>query len=116
MKKPKKNKDGWVPVRRGKIYCSPACGGNCTHKEFLSATRKANALAKELGVGWKPVVRENLGWNFRAVLGVFEVFQDLGCYTAFFNGPKQFIGSAETPRRAVLNSLHEAREGFFQEP
>ena len=54
----------WKPVHRGKIYCSPRCGGKCTHAAFLKATRDAEALAKRVGDGWKPRVWENLGWHY----------------------------------------------------
>ena len=57
--------DGWTPVRRGAIFCSPLCGGNCTHAAYLRAKRAATALAKELGPLWEPIVNENLGWHWK---------------------------------------------------
>lgn len=54
----------WTPVRRGAIYCSPACGGGCTWAAFQEATGNADALAKRIGGGWKPRVWENLGWHY----------------------------------------------------
>jgi hypothetical protein len=64
------NRD-WTPVRNGKYYCSPACGGHCTYEAFEKATKDAEALAqlcaKEIGGVWKPVVHENLGWHWHVV-------------------------------------------------
>jgi hypothetical protein len=59
----------WKPRRNRGIYCSPACGGGCTHREFTDATRRAAKLAARLGDGWKPRVWENLGWHYTVELG-----------------------------------------------
>lgn len=68
MKTPKKEleefRKGWTPIRRGHIYCSPRCGGGCTHKAYHMAHRKAQALAKRLGKPWAARVWENLGWHW----------------------------------------------------
>lgn len=48
-------------------YCSPACGCDCRRSAYLKAKVAASVLAKELGKGWRPVVRENMGWHFYAV-------------------------------------------------
>jgi|GEM_PF-6727060 hypothetical protein len=62
----------WTPIRKGEIYCSPACGGDCTHAEFLKANRDAEALikkcGKEVGGKWEKRVFENLGWHFEVSL------------------------------------------------
>jgi hypothetical protein len=61
----------WKPVRRGHIFCAPACGVGCTHAAYLLAHERANALCASLdrtsGKGWKPHVWENLGWYYNAV-------------------------------------------------
>jgi hypothetical protein len=57
----------WAPVRRGKIYCAPACGGDCTFTAYQQAQRRAKALAKKLGMGWTIRVWENLGWYYEVV-------------------------------------------------
>jgi hypothetical protein len=65
----------WTPVRRGKTYCSSACGSGCTVREHQRAVRDADALVKKLrGTGWRAVVWENLGWHFRAVSGPVQVY------------------------------------------
>lgn len=51
----------WNPVRKGVIYCSPNCGGGCTHNSYKRACRESEALAESLGKGWTPEVWENLG-------------------------------------------------------
>lgn len=61
--------DRWKPVRSGRFYCSPACGGGkfCTWAEFQTATKKAEVLAarmRERGGKWEPRVHENLGWHY----------------------------------------------------
>lgn len=55
-------KRDWTPVRRGKTFCSPACGGKCTKAAHDEAQRKAKELAARLGPGWRPRVWENLDW------------------------------------------------------
>lgn len=39
----------WTPVRSGPHYCSPACGGNCTHMAYLEAQAEAQQLLDDLG-------------------------------------------------------------------
>lgn len=56
----------WKPVRRGALYCAPACGGGCTWAAYGEAHRKGNELARRLGPGWSPNVWENLGWHYSA--------------------------------------------------
>ena len=75
MKKSKKvvedEIDRWKPVLRGKIYCSPACGGGvqfgCTKWAHDAAVRNAAKLAARMGPEWTPRVWENLGWHYEAV-------------------------------------------------
>jgi len=57
----------WKPKRRGAIYCSPACGANCTWAEHQWAKREAKVLAKHLGKGWEPRVWENMRWFWKVV-------------------------------------------------
>jgi hypothetical protein len=57
----------WKPVRQGNIYCAPACGGNCTYSAYQQAERRANQLAKKLGVGWTVRIWENLGWYYKVI-------------------------------------------------
>lgn len=57
----------WVAVRRGKIYCAPACGSNCTFAAFSKATELASKLCAKLGPEWEPRITENMGWHYRAV-------------------------------------------------
>jgi len=55
------------PVRKGATYCAPFCGRGCTWAEHQAAKKKAAALQKIMGHGWKPVVWENLGWHYKVV-------------------------------------------------
>ena len=63
---PLKADDRWTPKLAGEIFCSPACGANCTKKNFDEATESARVLASQLGYGWEPRVWENMGWHFEA--------------------------------------------------
>lgn len=66
--------DRWKPIRSGRFYCSPACGGGkfCTWAQYQEATKKAAALTEKLkkavGGNWEPHVHENLGWHYHARL------------------------------------------------
>jgi len=111
-----KKKLTWDPVRRGKIYCSPACGHDCTHRDYLAAVRGAERLARRLGPGWKAEVWENLGWHYRAIVkvrgGRLEVYaKSFGSYSASVG---REMGSGKTPRAAIEATLRrmedEARE------
>jgi hypothetical protein len=51
------------------------------------------------------VVWENLGWFYKVVKGVFEVYPNsfgkVTEYTTYFQGTQQFIAKAETPEDAL---------------
>ncbi len=93
----------WKPVRKGRVFCAPACGSGCTREAYLKAKAAARKLCATLGPGWKPSVSENMGWHYSAILGVMTVVLLTGddTYTAYFNGPTQFLGHAKSPRKAV---------------
>lgn len=107
---------GWTPRRRGEIYCSPLCGGRCTHAAYKEAHHKADALCKRLGAGWEPRVWENMGWYFSARKGVATMHVNeyrlkskvTTHYTVYFNSVQQTVASADTPEdalRAVARTL-----------
>ena len=52
----------WKVVRKGKIYCAPACGGYCTLAQYRTMKKHAEKMCKQLGKGWKPKLTHNLGW------------------------------------------------------
>lgn len=83
----------WTPVRKGDIYCSPACGAGCKFSDFKKATADAKALCKKLGPGWKPRVWENLMWHFEARRGFMSIspLGDTGKYTSLL-GTKEGLG------------------------
>lgn len=70
MKKQKEELDRWQPIRRGEIYCSPACGYNCTKASHELAQIRAERLAETLNrmaggfSDWLPRVSENGKWNY----------------------------------------------------
>lgn len=102
----------WKPVRRGAIYCAPACGASCTWAEYQTALEKAKALSKMLGAGWKPIVFENMGWHFKANKGECSVRQyGATGYNAFLDAEGgQFIGRGKTALSAYGHALRQMRE------
>lgn len=113
----------WKPVRRGNVFCAPACGRGCTIAEYREAERKAKRLALRLsGVdtdvksgAWKPIIHENLGWHFHVNKGAVSVYQySITQYAACLNlnGPwgGNMWARASSPERAVKDLLTSARK------
>jgi hypothetical protein len=67
----------WKPIRRGQVYCSPACGRGCTRLAFEKATACAKTLARLLP-GFEPRVWENLGWHWEVCCGSLTVGPRVG--------------------------------------
>ena len=59
-------KNNWKPIRRNEIYCSPSCGGDCKHSDYLRAKEISSIVAKTMK-DYKPNVWENLGWHWSIV-------------------------------------------------
>lgn len=105
-----KSKRNWTPVLDGDIYCSPACGFNCTLAKHDEAVAGANALVEELGTDWFPRVWENGNWYYSAkhkredieVVGDYRSNGYLRCY---YNGPVQQLGKGETATEAFLDAV-----------
>lgn len=119
MTKRKRKKLSWKPVRRGDVYCAPACGRGCKLEEYDRAVAGAEALAKDLGRGWKVRVWENLGWFFEVSRGGLRVSPILGRgnegpYMAFLDraGEVGAIWSedGETAREAIHAVIWRARK------
>jgi hypothetical protein len=101
----------WTPRRRGKIYCSSACGGDCKWAAHVKAKLRAKALAKSLGAQWKPRVWENLGWHYSVSCGDVVVHPySFGGYWAAVNGPIQFTASAQSAKGAVVRAIERAKK------
>lgn len=87
-------KPDWTPVRRGAIYCSPACGYDCTFEAYERAHQLAAELAARLGPGWTTDVWENGAWHYcaRSPNGCVKVspIKSGGAW----HGYHAFIGSA----------------------
>lgn len=62
MAKPTWPKGAWTPVRRGKLYCFPACGGGCTWAAYQKAKRDGELVARLLGSNWRARISENCHW------------------------------------------------------
>ena len=77
----------WVPIRRGAIYCSPACGHRCTFTEYKKAHIEATeCLALMKTRGWDIRVWENLGWH----CGLENAKGHLSIHQATFHGKRQY--------------------------
>lgn len=116
----------WVPVLRGKVYCSPACGGGCTKAAHNRAWQDAAATVKKLGGGWMIRVWENLGWHFEVYRGCLKVHpQQRRVYkaagrsvvepggTIYFDTPvQQFVArySGDDPRHAIDEVIAKAED------
>jgi hypothetical protein len=101
------------PRRRGDIYCSPWCGGNCKYADYVKAKEFAAKLCKELGRGWKPHVWENLGWHYEAVSpsGRIKVSPSFGSgYHVGIGEPNcpgsRWNGNGSTPTEAILAAFN----------
>lgn len=93
----------WKPRLRGAVYYSPACGHDCTRKEYDRARARAAKIAGALGKGWKPSVWENMGWHSEAKKGRMSVsFSDIGIphYLAQ-TGERGILGDGSTPLLAL---------------
>jgi hypothetical protein len=112
----------WTPQLRGKIYCSPACGGTkgfCTRAAYDRAVKDSADLAQRLGDDWEPVVWENLGWHWRVGKGcapkdshadhLLEITHHDGTFTAWFQGSRQFICDGPTPEDALGFLMQDVR-------
>lgn len=104
------NSLSWKPVRRGSVYCAPACGGRCTYIAYLKASEKARKLAKRLGKGWKPHVWENLGWHYKVIFktGTLSVHSDNSAWLEV-EGRQWIEDEATTPELNVIKAIEAAR-------
>ena len=115
---------GWVPVLKGKTYCSPRCGRGCTKADHDRAVEKSNALAKRLGPTWEPHVWENLGWHYGVTCGVIDITpshrrRDDGkkwveSYACYIQTKPQFLGEAKTPEAAFSRAAKKLRDCFLE--
>lgn len=110
--------EAWVPVRKGDVYCSPACGGQCKYKAYQWAKRQSAKLVKQAGPGWTARVWENLGWHYAISSPTRHVKVHPSCgggdFLAFL-GPAScsggdFTAYGKTVQEAVRNVVAKARE------
>lgn len=112
--KPTWGPNAWKPVRRGAIYCSPACGFGCKYAHYVKANERGKALAKKMGKGWTFRVWENGTWYYAVTSpdGRIAVhpptFKGSG-YIAFVDNGI-FSAYAKTPRQAVNAVIVEAKK------
>jgi hypothetical protein len=108
---------GWGPVRRGPIYCAPACGFDCTWAAFQQAEKDAAKLCaylkKKLGIRWLPRIWENMGWHYEVhdlASGKMKVYPSIidkkvRSYVAFLGYSRETGGTwaehGDTPELAL---------------
>lgn len=95
------------------IYCSPACGFNCTTKSYDKCHRDADALVEKLEGEWTKRVWENCAWHWKLSKGKMEVKPNNDdTYEAWFQCEKQFItnGDFENAQDAIDKALEMAEE------
>lgn len=119
MLKKEPKKLSWKAVRRGDLYCAPACGRGCTSLEHMTAMNIARAMVERLGQGWKPEISENLGWHawVRSPCGRIRLLADkwrgeLTGYSAFLNHASdhpggKWVGNGATPEAAVKEAIKQ---------
>ncbi len=97
----------WTPVKRGLIYCSPACGNKCTYAEFQKRKKEGVALAKKLGKGWSYTVWENSGWHQKVIspTGDVEIYPP---------SPLRFWATTTRNFTPQLCCSHRTAKGAFQ--
>lgn len=106
----------WTPVRKGGVYCSPACGAGCKHEDYVTAVGRAEGLARrctdEMGGTWKARVWENLGWHWCVFQEGTNVEIGYGGYLAKGTGYSVgFLGG--TPAQvSVRESFETPKEAY----
>jgi hypothetical protein len=114
-----KRRLGWKPVRRGDIYCAPACGCGCTYQAYLRAVAAAKKLAKELP-GFKPHVWENVGWHYSVVAhgGRVSVYNNFGSYNVLASLVNPHAGDPEwgnVTARSAKKAIQKLRANLCRE-
>lgn len=104
----------WIPVLKGEIFCSPACGGKCKKSAYDKAIQISNEIASQLGEGWIPEVFENLGWYWKVEKGNTEVRHSANGYSATlqFDLDQNYYFSANDsdPRNAVQKVRNQLQD------
>jgi len=121
--RPMWRKSSWTPVRRGPIFCSPACGAGCTKAEYDLKNSCGAKIAGRLGPGWKAVVHEDGGWNLSVnslcgrihiVVNFHQKRRDrIAGYSAFLNSADKqpggrWVGHGKTPQAAIAGAVAQA--------
>jgi len=106
----------WIPVLKGKQYCSPACGFGCTKKDYDSAINKSNDLCKELGKNWTSEVWENGKWNYAVILQLnddiyIKIYEKSGgTFWLDSRLPGQVYTTTKNMKEGINSILKEAEE------
>lgn len=107
-------KNAWTPVRRGAIYCAPACGGKCTYRAYEKAKAdggKVRAMMQNPH-GWNVRIHENLGWHVSLEKngltlhwgenGYFIIWNETPYRGKHFKNPNRAVGHWRAAMRAYV--------------
>lgn len=102
----------WKPVRKGRLYCAPACGRGCTKQEHNRAIYQARKLRDRMGKRWRINIWENMGWHYRVISPCGRIYLHPG-YIAFLGEPNagggRYTFQHSHPERAVLGVIETAK-------
>lgn len=121
MVKEKSSDIRWQPIRKGPIYCSPGCGGSCTHKEYQSVISKSKKLHKTMGPEWSIRIWENLGWHYSLQRGPILLYERDGKYSVLIDEEitnptggaaiwTENSNSYSDPKKAVLKAIERVNK------
>lgn len=110
----------WKPVRRGRIYCAPACGSKCLWVDYQRARAAATKLQQRIGDPFRMRVWENMGWHYCVETGS----HDKGCHITIYSpdsiseeycviinpSPPGIIVRSKNPVLALRQALVEYRQ------
>ena len=107
-----------VPVRRGPVYCSPACGCGCSYVAYQRAVVCGLLLALQMGPGWKTTVWENMGWHFAVRKGCARISANIWqggeeiSYSCYYNPPgsSQVVKTSDSAPEALGRALRQAAD------
>lgn len=104
----------WTPVKRGDVYCSPACGGNCKRSAYDAAVKRTkDAIASMTHPeAWKSRISENMGW-FASIQcgGMTIICAPDGTFWALLSSDDESVGSGEvywSPERTTRHKTATA--------
>src|SRR5882724_6015615 len=88
----------WTPIKRGDMYCSPACGGNCKRSAYDAAVKRAKDAIASMPhpQNWEMRLNENMGWYSSIFCGGMTIIcEPHGSFWALLSSDKEGGGGGE---------------------